>query len=559
MPSNFPNEPQNHQESFVYEVSGLRFFSFRLAIILSFVFVSLYSQKKQFVLIDSEMEKVFIRKDSLSAVQFLDSLATNNYYFTKITKVSKENDITKIIFDKGKNYNQAQVKLSEELSEKLKAPSEFFTKNLDSLKNSINEKYLDEGYTFNRVKTKLLGMKNDIPQVEISVDANRKRTIDGFVLKGYDKVPKQFVRNLEKEYKGKTYERNNMEKISKSLQNHSFVALERAPQTLFTKDSTHIYLFLQKKKSNTFDGIVGFGNNDSEKFSFNGTLNIAFKNIFNGFEQVSLYWQRSADKGQTFDLSVKVPYLFKTNVGLDVPVNIYRQDSTYATVKIRPGLFYHLTARQKIGTRGNFEISSVIDSTYTSVRDFSRNGFGMWYEFEKPSENRLFLYDSKISVEVDFLKTHYDDDGSRASLIRYYLFAEKNFHIRGNHYLNLKGESAMLNAKNDLSENELFLFGGWNSLRGFNENSLIASFYAYGGAEYRYLVNQQAFFDVFAQYGQLSNKTMSSNPKFYSFGVGFNFILPIGLMSFQVSNGSQFGEAFNFKETKIHWGILSRF
>jgi hypothetical protein len=41
--------------------------------------------------------------------------------------------------------------------------------------------------------------------------------------------------------------------------------LERTPQTLFTKDSTEIYLTLQKKKSNNFDGILGFGNNDKKK------------------------------------------------------------------------------------------------------------------------------------------------------------------------------------------------------------------------------------------------------------------------------------------------------
>jgi len=110
-----------------------------------------------------------------------------------------------------------------------------------------------------------------------------------------------------------------------------------------------------------------------------------------------------------------------------------------------------------------------------------------------------------------------------------------------------------------LSVNELFRIGGWNSIRGFNENSLLSNFYAYGGAEYRYLVNEQAFFDLFAQYGQIQNKKLSINPKFYSVGLGFNFFLPIGLMSFQISNGTQVGETFNFKDTKIHWGIVSRF
>ncbi len=107
--------------------------------------------------------------------------------------------------------------------------------------------------------------------------------------------------------------------------------------------------------------------------------------------------------------------------------------------------------------------------------------------------------------------------------------------------------------------NELFRFGGWNSLRGFNENSLFADFYAYGGAEYRYLVNPQTYFDVFAQYGILNNPNLASQIKLYSLGFGFKFFIPLGLMSVQISNGSQFGEVFNFKSTKISWGILSRF
>ena len=48
-------------------------------------------------------------------------------------------------------------------------------------------------------------------------------------------------------------------------------------------------------------------------------------------------------------------------------------------------------------------------------------------------------------------------------------------------------------------------------------------------------------------------------PKLYSVGVGFNFFLPIGLMSFQLANGNQFGNEFRFGDTKIHWGLLSRF
>jgi hemolysin activation/secretion protein len=51
----------------------------------------------------------------------------------------------------------------------------------------------------------------------------------------------------------------------------------------------------------------------------------------------------------------------------------------------------------------------------------------------------------------------------------------------------------MMDSKIEFSANELYRFGGWNSMRGFNENSLAADFYYYGSLEYRYLIGSQAF------------------------------------------------------------------
>jgi hypothetical protein len=52
------------------------------------------------------------------------------------------------------------------------------------------------------------------------------------------------VKNLEKEFVGKTYDDVNLLKINSRLENHPFLMLEKTPQTLFTKDSTQIYLTL---------------------------------------------------------------------------------------------------------------------------------------------------------------------------------------------------------------------------------------------------------------------------------------------------------------------------
>lgn len=517
------------------------------------------AQNKHYWLIDSETKAKKKVQDSATAVKFLDSLAQNNYFFTELKEVKIIGDSTKIYYNKGKNYNQTYVQISDSIAKKLNLETLFFTKNLDSTKTKINKKYIDDGYSFSRVKSKYKGQKEGYPIVELDVNKNNKRTIDGFVLKGYDKVPKRFMKNLEKDFKGKIYDDKNLLAINNVFQTNSFLSLERQPQTLFTKDSTKVFLFTQKRKTNSFDGVIGFGNDKSNKFTLNGTLNVNFKNIFNSFEAISIYWQRNPDNGQTFDLGADVPYLFKSNVGLNAKINIFRQDSTYANVKLQPAFYYHLNNKQKIGIRGTFETSTIIDSLYVQGKDYNKKGIGIWYEMTDPSDIDLFLYKTKIRAEVDYLATNYPTTNTKASQNHFYFFGEHNYNIKGNHFLNLKGEAVMLNSKNEFTTNELYRFGGWNSMRGFNENSLAGDFYYYGGLEYRYLIGSQAFFDLFGQYGQLNNKSLNVKPKLYSVGLGFNFFIPLGLMSFQISNGNEFGNPFKFGDIKIHWGILSRF
>ncbi|WP_233741995.1 BamA/TamA family outer membrane protein [Halpernia frigidisoli] len=495
--------------------------------------------------------------DSISAVKFLDSLSQNSYYLTEVKNVIKKENLTEIYFDKKQNFNQANVHISDSLAKELKLPQNFTTKNLDSLKQNINKIYRNKGFSFNRIKTKFNGFKNEVPQIDLEVATSNKRTIDKFVLKDYTKVPKRFVKNLEEDFLHKIYDDKNLLKINNSLQNHPFVLLERPPQTLFKKDSTEIFLFLKKKVNSTFDGIIGFGNDKTEKFTLNGSLNLNLKNVFNGFETIGLYWQRNPDSGQTFNLGTDIPYLFQSKVGLNLNVNIYRQDSTFATVKAVPGFYYHISNNQKIGFRGTFETSAILDSLYTGGKDYTKQGIGLCYQYSRPTEIEIFQYQTNINSSVDYLRANYTDQ--KYNQIQYFLKAESNFHLTGNHYVNVNGESSLINSKNQLNTNELFRFGGWNSLRGFNENSLFADFYAFGGAEYRYLVNTQTFFDVFGQYAVLNNPNLNAQSKLYSLGFGFKFFMQLGLMSVQISNGSQFGEAFNFKSTKISWGLLSRF
>lgn len=535
------------------------FFNLHKKVFFFFIFFPVLYFSQTFILIDAVSKQEVQKKDSISAVAFLDSLANNNYYFTKIIDVKKRDIHTTILYDKGKNYNRAFVHLPDSITKEFGIKEPHFTQNLDSLKLAINQKYLDSGYPFSRIKSKFLKLENGIPHVALSVYFENLRKVSAIKVKGYEKLPRGFKKNLDNKYVGQIYSGKLLNDIHGELVNQPYFQLEQQPQTLFTKDSTQIFLFLKKKKLSSFDGVLGFGNNESKKITVNGTLDLNFQNIFNAFERISIFWQRNPSKGQTFDIKSDVPYLFNTNLGFRMNASIYKQDSTFANAKILPSLYYNVANNHKLGLRGHFETSSAIDSQNSGIKDFTRRGGGIWYEFLKLSDVNLFQYKTKISVETDFLRTSYNNENIAYNLKRYFFRGEDNVHLKGNHYINLQIESSLLDTKQALLNNELFRIGGWNSFRGFNENSLLGDFYVYGGPEYRYLINDEAFFDFFLQYGHLKSKYLNLSIQLYSLGFGFNLFLPIGLMSFQISNGNPTNQVFQFRETKVHWGILTRF
>lgn len=504
-------------------------------------------------------EKIYELNDSLSVVRTLDSLATTSYFDLKIIRTQRQNHQTDIWVETGKNYKNVRVRPESSLAKEMNWQREFVTDDISDLLKQAHKKLLSEGYAFNKVYTSVISME-DIPLVEIKADRGEQRRITGFQVRGYDKLPKRFLDNLSREFKNQIFNEKNIGKIQNILNNESMLVLEKAPQVLYTSDESQVYLFLKKRKANLFDGILGFGNDKTEKFTLNGSINLQLKNVFNGFESISVFWQRSPENAQTFNLQTQIPYLFRSNVGTDISMQVFRQDTLFANFKFVPAVTYTFNWSQKIGIQGYIESGTVTDSGSGGFgKDFSKAGVGLMYRLLKAENSLLMPVKSMISADFRWMKMNLSDGSFSGNQYFAKAQAEHLFHIDGVHYISAKAEGVLLKSDLPFYQNELPRFGGWNSLRGFNENFLVANAYAFVGAEYRILVGETAFFDVFGMGGYMQNISLDRNSTLWSVGTGFNIILPVGLMSFQLASGNELGSAFRFGDIKIHWGWVARF
>jgi hemolysin activation/secretion protein len=108
-------------------------------------------------------------------------------------------------------------------------------------------------------------------------------------------------------------------------------------------------------------------------------------------------------------------------------------------------------------------------------------------------------------------------------------------------------------------DNELLRFGGINSIRGFEENSLLANLFAVINTEYRYRLSNALFVHSILDAAYFENKNIVTKQKLFGFGFGFGLFTKAGLFKFNYSGGKIENQMFKFSDSKIHISLSTTF
>lgn len=518
-----------------------------------------------------ETEKVYkvdfekkISTDS-SFLNVLDSLKNIGYYTLTLDSIQNQS----VFLNKGKMYKQIWVKNDSIFQKK---EDWFAVKNLDSLIQSVNKNYAAKGYPFTELKIQPLGYQNGEAQIALQLNLFSSRSIDGVKVEGYEKLSKGYIKHHLGLKKGKIYNEEELKSISEKMSYTSFIEEVRYPQTLFNTDSTTVYLYVKKIKSNVFDGVLGFGNDKDGKFQLNGNVKVELNNNFNGMEKIRLNWIATADKSSTLDVEVRIPYLFQSSIGTQTNFSMYRRDSVFVNTKIEERLFYQITTNSNIGFNLSYENSNFVLDNHPELSmlydDYNKTGYGISYELLQPSNNSLFEGKSRIyfigktlskkNQDFDEITQTYTETKQDQYELGFYGF--HLFRLHPQHYIKTQIEGfGLFGSNNEYSQNELYRIGGFGSIRGFNEESILASSYGIGSLEYRFVPNDGFYIAAFGDYGIMENKPAMLKQNLLGVGMGISFLTQLGIFNLSYAVGKQSDTGFDFKNSKIHFGILTRF
>ena len=425
------------------------------------------------------------------------------------------------------------------------------------LQNIANQ-FEKAGRSFAEVRLADISVEEDEAEASLVITDSRERTIDKVIVRGYENFPESFVRHALGLKIGSRFTRSKLDRASKAINNLSFADETRAPEVLFTPDSTQVYLYLSRRRSNRFDGIIGFASKEeSSGLEFNGYLDLALNNIFNGGETIGLYWKNNGEDRQRFYVQAEVPFIFKSALTPAVNFELYRQDTTFSNVTAHFNLSYLINLKSQLALSVRTESSNDLRTlTNDTIASYTNLFLGGSYRLREPSYDELFL--SRYSLEVEALVGSRNIDSESVSQSRFSLRANYLLSFDSRNHLFFQNQSGLLNSS-DYYANELFRVGGIYNLRGVNEESLFASAFSIFNLEYRYKTSGNSYVYTISDFALIGNELSEEDFNVISFGLGYAFRTKAGILNLSYANGKFENSPFSFENSKVHVKLISYF
>tara|TARA_B110000091_G_C13800425_1_gene469969 strand:- start:693 stop:2426 length:1734 start_codon:yes stop_codon:yes gene_type:complete len=489
-------------------------------------------------------------------------LKSAGYYSVRIQKFLTVKDTTKVTYSLGVKIETALLSIDSLHFQLLKnfniekGVLKIAAANLENTLKEITQQLDAKGFSFAETSLKNTTIKGPILFADLHIEQSKKRTINSVVIKGYEKFPKSFVTHFLKIDKQTVFTKSKLKEVSKRLQSVSFVSQTKPIETLFKKDSTLVYLYLKEKQKSSFDGLINFNTDASDKLQLNGYLDLKLHNIFNRGEELIILWNRFDKDRQELNLKTQVPFLYNTPISSRFEFSLYKQDSTFLNTQFNTDVSLFLNERIQLAVNYDFIASKIIKealSTATTAA-FKSQFIGASFQYKVPM-NDVFS-SQKAQLFLNPKVGQRTSNSQTSNQLKIDLFASYIFEFNERNSLYVANSSGYLKSASFL-QNEMYRIGGEKSIRGFNAQSLFATTYSFFNVAYRFLVSKKSFICTITDFGEF--KDLNSSKKALSVGAGYQFLTNNSQINLNYALGKIDNQPFDYKTSTLNISFITFF
>lgn len=577
------------------------FHNFRFLIFLFYSFYCpvILAQKKLSIncIDDKKINKQLQKTTSLSVTldqarlrgkQCVVALHKKGYLLARIDTILESNEQIIVNVQAGNLFKWGNLKLGKSskeilvetgLSKAIQSNSYFKPNEYAAIQNKIIEWCENNGHPFASIYLDSIIVQRDTINAVLIVNLNKKISIDSLVINGNSGIKKKFLENYLEIKQGNFYSEKKIKVIGTKLKQLPYIK-EMKPTAFYMDDiNNKIIFYLDKKNSSQFDGIIGILPTDGGKTIFTGDVKIKLQNLLlKSGENLEINWRRLMTQTQDLKAKIAYPFLFRSKLGGEYAIKLYKRDSLFIDVHQNFALNYlfnGLNSIKAIFKNRNSSILSVSGLESLSVlpeyADVKVQSYGLGFSFEQLD----YRFNPKSGISINQQAVIGNRTIKKNSAIKESLYnnltlksTQYQLELDLSSYSKLGKKSCLKNAiqfgsigGNKIFKNELFRIGGNKSIRGFDEESIFCSTYVIYTLEYRFLFEENSNLFLFSDWAWYENtsgpKSINDWPK--SFGTGINFETKSGILSLAYALGSQFNNRIDLRTGKIHFGLVSLF
>ena len=458
-----------------------------------------------------------------------EKLKSSGYFYCSLESLSKKNINYEGIFILGEKIKKVIIKIDPSDIEliNLKNQKKLIEIPIEGLSNflkSISLKLEKKGNSFSKVQIDNLNIKENILFADLKIHRSIKRKINRVIIKGYDDFPESYIYHFLKIKKTSVFNQQKLKEISESTKSLPFITDIKKPEILFSKDSTILYMYLKKRNANSFDGLISFNSKeDGGGLVFNGHLDLKLNNILNTGEQFKILWKANGEERQQFKISTDIPYIFNSGLSTNVAFSIYKQDSTFLSTKFNSTATYNINTRNSIslGYISESSENTLSNSDTPYILDLNNNFIKIAYNYYQPSNLNLFI--DRINFKISTAIGRRNSKNKSSNQFKSELDFNYLWKIKRRNFVFIRNHSAFI-LSNGYFQNELFRIGGFNSLRGYNEQSIFATSFSYVNLDYRYQTSKNSYLYSITDVGITKDINKSTN-QLLNLGLGYLFYL----------------------------------
>lgn len=428
---------------------------------------------------------------------------------------------------------------------------------IDEILSEISKKLSRKGFPFATLAFKNRDLiTSSTLESDLLIDYGDKRFLDKVVVKGYEDFPKNFKKNIFKLKKDKLLDLEQALDKSKLINRTKFARNSRDPEILFTKDSTSLFLYLEKIRKNSFDGFISFDTDEnSGKINIQGYAKISLNNTFNAGENINFDFNALKNRDRSLKSNINIPYFLGSAFNVNYTLNLIQKDSTYTSNENIIDIDVNLNKTNLgFGFQKNKSDSGIETE---NIKSFDSKLFNVFSEYLIIDEGDKFNPEFfKLSLRYGLGKK--EQLNNITSISKYKLEISKKFNISKRFKFQPLIIKEKINSKN-LVNNELLRFGGGNSIRGFDDNSIFSDSYTLLKTNLNYYLNDTIYIYTIFDIANYTDNILNIEKDIYSGGFGFSTLTENGLISVNYSKGNNWGNSFNLKNAKINVIFLTFF